>query len=171
MPNHFEFLTGLRGFHIYSNTVNWKPCKGQKVTFKREHKNPYDKFAVAGKTLLKGKVGLIIVGHVPRELSRYIWYAIQEGAKFEVEVHKAKPKLSPLEQGGLEIPIKVLVAWDSCKKLSILVDKIKEVEYPITGNYDDESKNISVELGFKEEEDDGEIEFGDCYDDDIQVCE
>ena len=168
MVYHFEFLTCLRGFHIYSNTVNWKPCKGQKVTFNREYKNPYDKFAVSGKTLLKGKVGLIIVGHVPRELSRYIWYAIQEGAKFEAEVHDVKPRLSPLEQGGLEIPIKVLVSWDSCKKLSILVYKIKEVEYPITGN---ESDNISEELGVEEEEELGEIEFGDYDDDDIQLCE
>ena len=45
---------------------------------------------------------MIIVGHVPRELSHYILYAIQEGAKFEGEVHDVKLKLSPLEQGGSE---------------------------------------------------------------------
>ena len=76
----------------------------------QEHKNPYEKFALAGQTLLKRKIGLIIVGHVPRELSHYVWYANQEGAKFESEVHDVKPQLSPLEQGGLEIPIKVMVA-------------------------------------------------------------
>ena len=38
---------------------------GQKFTFKREH----DKFADAGKTMLKRKIGL--VGHITRELSRY----------------------------------------------------------------------------------------------------
>ena len=38
----------------------------------REHTNPYDKFAVAGKTLLKRQIGLILVGHVPRELSCYL---------------------------------------------------------------------------------------------------
>ena len=36
--NHFEFFTDLRGFRVYSNTVNWKPCKGQKVIFKGEGK-------------------------------------------------------------------------------------------------------------------------------------
>ena len=48
------------------NTVNLKPCNGQRVTFKWEHKNPYKNFPVAGKTLLKAQIELIIVGHVPR---------------------------------------------------------------------------------------------------------
>ena len=73
----------------------------------------------------------------------------------------------PLEQGGLEIPIKVLFV----KKLSILVDQIKEMEYPITGNYVDESKNIIKKLGLQEKEDDEEVASGDYDDDDIQVCE
>ena len=29
--------------------------------------------------MLKEKIRLIIVGHIPIELSRYSWYAIQEG--------------------------------------------------------------------------------------------
>ena len=42
---------------------------------------------------------------------------------------------SPLVQGELEIPIKVSVRWDKPGK--------KEVEYPLTGEYVDDSKNIS----------------------------
>ena len=61
MTNHFEFFTDLRGFRVYSNTVNWKPCKGQKVVFKGENKNPYNKFAITRKNLLKGKTGLLLV--------------------------------------------------------------------------------------------------------------
>ena len=84
-----------------------KPYVGQKITFKREHNNPYDKFAVTGKVMMKGKIGLIVVGHLPRELSQYIWLSIGEEAKFEAEVHKEKPMTSSLVQGELEIPIKV----------------------------------------------------------------
>ena len=43
VANHFDFFTGLRGFHLHSNIVKWKPYKGQKLTFKQEQKNPYDK--------------------------------------------------------------------------------------------------------------------------------
>ena len=75
MANNFEFYTALRGYHVYSNTVGWKPYVQEKIILKREHKNPCDKFAVAGKVTMKGKIGLIVVGHVPRELSRYMWYS------------------------------------------------------------------------------------------------
>ena len=72
MANNFEFYIGLRGYLLYSNTVStvsWKPYVGQKLTFKKDHNNPYDKFAVTGKIMMKGKIGLIVVGRVPRKLS------------------------------------------------------------------------------------------------------
>ena len=142
MANNFEFYTWLRGYLVYSNTVStvsWKPYVGQKLTFKKDHNNPYDKFAVTGKIMMKGKIELIVVGRVPRKLSWYIWFFIEEGAK----VHQKKPMASPLVQGGLEIPIKVSVTWDELKRLSILVAKFKEVKYPLTGEYVNDSKNIS----------------------------
>ena len=61
---------------------------GQKLTLKREHDNRHDKFAIAGKTMLKGKIGLVFVGHIPRELSRYTWYAIQEGRSLKLQYPK-----------------------------------------------------------------------------------
>ena len=79
-------------------------------------------------------------------LSRYIWFSIGERAKFEAEVLKEKPMASPLVQGGLEIPIKVSVTWDEPEKLSVSVAKVKEVEYPLTAEYVDDSKNILQEL-------------------------
>ena len=38
MEHHFGFFTTSREFHLYSKTINWKIYKGQKVTFKGEHK-------------------------------------------------------------------------------------------------------------------------------------
>ena len=67
---------------------------------------------------------------------------------------------SPLVQGGLEIPVKISVTWDEPEKLSILVAKVKEVKYPLTGEYVDDSKNILQELGIEEDEDDhDDVEF------------
>ena len=54
MANTFEYFTGLKGFYVYSNTVNCKPHIGQKISFKLEHNNNYNKFAVAGRIFLKG---------------------------------------------------------------------------------------------------------------------
>ena len=50
----------------------------------------YDRFVVAGKTLLKGRIVVVTVGDFPRELSRYTWYAVREGAKFEATVDDIK---------------------------------------------------------------------------------
>ena len=108
---------------------------------------------------MKGKIGLIVVGYVPGELSQYICFSIGEGAKFEAEVHKEKPMASPLVQGGLEIPIKVSVTWDEPKKLSILVVKVKQVEYPLTKEYVNDSKNILKGLGIEKDKDDDNVEF------------
>ena len=78
MASNFEFYIGLIGYHVCSNTVNWKPYVGQRTTFKREHNKPNDKFTVTGKVKIKEKIGLIVVGHVPTELSRYTWFSIRE---------------------------------------------------------------------------------------------
>ena len=79
MTDTFEFFTGLKGFHVYCNTVNWVPYVEQNIIFKLEYNNKHHSFDVAGKTLLKLRIAPITVGHVPRELSRHTWYAIQEG--------------------------------------------------------------------------------------------
>ena len=59
---------------------------------------------------------------------------------------------SPLLQGGLEIPIKVSVTWDCLEKLSILVAKVKDVQYPIIGEYIDSSKDILHDVGVENDE-------------------
>ena len=71
----------------------------------------HEKFAVSGKALLPGKVAPVVVGHVTKELSRHIWFAIQKGAKVSAVADKTKPKPSPLLQGGFEILIKMTVCW------------------------------------------------------------
>ena len=69
------FYTGLRGFYVY-----------------RYDNNQYDKYAVADYTKLPGKMVLCVVGHMPREVSRYPWFATQ--------VVSTNTKRSPLTQGG-----------------------------------------------------------------------
>lgn len=142
----FCFTTGLRGFHVYSNTVGWKPYLHQKITFKREVDNVHDRFAVAGLVTLPGTLAPVIVGHVPRELSRYVWYALGKGAKFTGEVISQKAKRSPLLQGGLDVPITVTVKWNDPRCLAILKAKTEEVSYPIDTDYRDDSKSILDEI-------------------------
>ena len=114
--------------------------------FKREYNSKHDRFAVAGKTLLKDCIEPITVLHVLRELSQRTWYATQEGAQFEATIHNAKARPSPLLEGWLEIPITVKVVWPLVEKLSIYITKAEEIKYPVTGKYVDDSKEILKEL-------------------------
>ena len=97
--------------------MNWKPHIGQKICVKRECNSNYGKFGVAGKILLKGQIEAVTVGHNPKELSWYNWYAMQEGAKFQATVHDWKAKPSPLIQVAREFPIKVKIIWSQEEKL------------------------------------------------------
>ena len=151
IQHSFEFTTGLRGYHVYRNTENWKPFIGQEISFKRELSNEHDRFAVDGKVLLPNKLVRVVVGHIPREISRHTWHAILNGALITGNVEHAKSKASPLVQGGLEIIMRLKVQWNDEKKLNIFKAKITEVAYPINEDVDD-SKNILNELleGFQD---------------------
>ena len=156
----FCFTTGLRGFHVYSTTKGWKPYLQEKITLKREHDNVHDRFAVSGLTTLRGRLAPVVVGHIPRELSRYVWYALEKGAKFTGEVLTAKAKRSPLIQGGLEIPIKVNVLWTDSRNLAVLKQRTEKVSYPIETDYTDDSKSILAEI-----QDEADVEIENCSSD------
>ena len=78
------FEMGLRGYHEYGDY--WRPYVHQPITFRKEQDNVHDNFAVAGYAKLPGRLIPSIVGHVPLELSRHIWYALEYGAIMNAEV-------------------------------------------------------------------------------------
>ena len=45
----------------------------------------------------------VVVGHIPWEISRFVWYFIRYGGKVCLQVHSECPRLSPIPSGGLEI--------------------------------------------------------------------
>lgn len=148
--NSINFFTGLRGFHVYRSS--WKPYVQQKIEFRKEKNNKHDKYAVAGYTKLPGKLALCVVGHIPREISRYIWFALIGGATITARVVSTAVKHSPLLQGGLEIEIKVLVVWENNdENLKILEDKAKSVNFPLGEPYQDDTKNILKLIKEKED--------------------
>ena len=140
----FDFITGLRGFHVYRDI--WKPSLNQFINFKQEKNNRYDRFAVAGMTILPGTLAASIVGHMPRELSRFIWYAIERGARITATLVSTQAKDSPLVQGGLEIPFIVKVEWENEINLQRLKKKVASLSCSLEEDYVDESKDILEEI-------------------------
>ena len=72
---------------------------------------------------------LCVVGHMPREISCYTWFAIEGGANVTAQVVSTNTKRSPLTQGGLEIEIKATVIWENKNNLKIFAEKVNSVQY------------------------------------------
>ena len=77
---------------------------------KQEINNVHDPFAISLETKIPGKLtDTEIVGHIPREISRFCHYFLNYGGKLEVRVTNARYRPSPIPTGGLEIPILLIV--------------------------------------------------------------
>ena len=96
----------IRGHHIYKDI--WSPYIGEHLTLQREDSNTHDRHAVC---LMKDNCA---VGHVPRELSRVVWYFLCHGGRVTCEVTGRRKRGK-----GLEVPCahKFVVNSKHIKKL------------------------------------------------------
>ena len=53
--------------------------------------------------------GMCLVGHIPREISRFCKFFIDYRGKIKAAVVSCQFRRSPLPQGGLEIPLKLSI--------------------------------------------------------------
>ena len=93
---------------------------------------------------------LCVVGPIPREISRFTWFAIEGGANITAQVVSTNTKRSPLTQGGLEIEIKVTVIWENKKNLKIFAEKVDSVQFTLGEPCQDDTKKILHEIERKE---------------------
>ena len=139
------FLCGLRGYHEYRSV--WTPTLNEVIRARQERNNPYDRYAIAALKHRSETHREHVVGHLPREISRYTWFIINHGAEVFVQVVDVNHRRSPLVQGGLEIPIEVSIVMpysDANKQaLEIYRTLISEhYEEPVDGNFPDATAAI-----------------------------
>ena len=104
----FEITCASRGFHVYREL--WKPKFGQNLQVKQEIGNLHNPFAIFLGAKIPGKLtDFDIVGHIPREISRFCHYLVNYGGKIEAQVRCTKYRPSPIPSGGLEIPILLVI--------------------------------------------------------------
>ena len=108
---NFAFPCGLRGFHVYKELQN--PRLNEKIDTIHEENNPHDRYAVAVSRLTP-----VVVGHLPREISRFTRFFILHGATVKVKVSDTKYRRSPLIRGGLENPVEVEVQMENSSETS-----------------------------------------------------
>ena len=104
----FSAEVGSRGYHVYRKT-SWRNIHlHQHVVVLKEVNNisiDIDPYCCRITIKRVDRIGPVTVGHVPRELSRFIFYFIQEGGSVTGTVASTTPRISPIPEGGLEVPI------------------------------------------------------------------
>ena len=123
-----------RGWHVYGKTVSQSPRKGEKLTTVKEKSKEaldIDPYAVAWMLKRRNKLIPDIVGHVPREISRFISFFFTHGGKLEANVLFVRPLPSPIPSGGLEIMLMAKLTTDQ-KDAKIL----KYLQQLIAENYE-----------------------------------
>ena len=104
----FEITCASRGFRVYREF--WKPKLGQNLQVKQEIGNLHDSFAISLGAKIPGKLtDFVIVGHIPREISRFCHYFMNYRGKIEARVRCTKYRPSPTPSGGLEISILLVI--------------------------------------------------------------
>ena len=97
-----------------------------------------------------------IVGHLPREISRFCHYFVNYGGALEGRVRDRKYRASPIPSHGLEIPITLVI------KIHDAEDRIFQRMRDLVLEYYTEPDLIRSS-GHNEDEDDNEIDDADGY--------
>ena len=109
-----------------------------------------------------------IVGHIPNEISRYTRYIVEHGASVDAFVRATHHRPSPLIQGGLEIPIKLVMKLTDNEVNSVKLQKYRKFgdenyREPVDGKFADDTERILKLIGAQnagpgEDDDDEDIE-------------
>ena len=86
----------------------------------------YDKYAIA---LINSE--LVAVGHLPKFVSKLTHFFVKHAGKIRCEITGSKRYSSDLEQGGLEIPAKIIFQ-NSSKRI---IDEMKKKLAPLIKEY------------------------------------
>lgn len=104
----FSAEIGSRGYHVYKGT-SWKNIAlHQAVKIMKETSQismEIDPYCCKITITRPDKIGPVTVGHIPRELSRFIYFFLHEGGSVNGTVADTHARVSPIPEGGLEIPI------------------------------------------------------------------
>ena len=139
----YSFLCGLRAYHQYR--LLWTPVLDEILTARPEIGNYFNRYAIAAYRQFGATE--TIVSHLPRELSRYLYFITFHGAHIVCKVINTHHRRSPLVQGGLEIPVEVILSMDSSDAYKQALRRCQnwvELKYkePIDGQFRDATAEI-----------------------------
>ena len=155
-----------RGFHVYRN-ITWTDVKqGDSVSVEietNEESKKVDPYSCAIKALVGQPPQLKTVGHIPREISRHVFFFLkEENGRIEGTVHSTKYRPSPIPAGGLEIPLMLTFKskrFVTHQKMKDFMTSLYSYEYepPEINSKDEENDDINSIIEQDEDEEDSEV--------------
>ena len=104
--NSFSAEIGSRGYHVYKDS-SWKSIYvNQLVAVQKETDNKslqIDPYCCRITIIRADKIGPVTVGHIPREISRFVYFFLHEGDAVSGTVVDTRSCVFPIPEGGLEI--------------------------------------------------------------------
>lgn len=134
----FWRYVACRGYHAYHN-VTWfaeDQYLGQQVIVDKET-NPAsiaeDPRCCVIRTKISGSVycRYITIGHIPREISRYVWWFIHHGGMVDGVVVDLNKRRSPIPSGGTEIKLKLYFRHTSMNVIDRLEGLVSRYKYDL----------------------------------------
>ena len=110
MESILSYKIASHGWHYYEKNT-WKRPKKDDIVFAKKESSKtaleHDPYSIAWKKKSKSKITADVVGHVPKETSRALFFFMSRGGKVVGRVLDEKCYLSPIRKGGLEILLMV----------------------------------------------------------------
>ena len=103
--DRFEIKCASRGFHVYRE----KPKLSRSLEVFQEQGHVHDPLATAFKVKSAAMLTKAVIGHMPREISRFCRYFMDYGGLLEARVRDTVCRISLIPNKGLKIPITLIV--------------------------------------------------------------
>ena len=100
--NSFTAEIGSQGYHVYRETTRQNITLHQQIKVLKQINSVLIVLRLRSKENRKGG---FIVCHIPRELSRFVFYFIHEGVSVTETLANITPILTSIAEGSLEIQI------------------------------------------------------------------
>ena len=107
-----------------------------------------------------------VVGHIPHEISRFVWYFLNYGGTVDAKVHSERHRRSPIPSGGLEVILVVKFSISDEKRRYLV-----HLSTLIQRNYKVNEEVMEQENGQENEDDIGLFDNDQADEEDIIILE
>ncbi len=160
MQANYTTLIASRGWHVYGKTAWVSPQPGESLFAKKE-RDPNallaDPYSIAWMRKCPSRLTADVVGHMPREISRFVHYFLIRGGTISAVVTNGRYRPSPIPKGGLEILLSatLTIGNDDQRYLQRLIKLIND-NYDPAANHAEHNDSANDEEGRSEDETEGE---------------